>query len=388
MSDRRDKLFDTQAGLQYLARQTGGTSIINNNDLSGGIRKILDDQSYYLVGYEPDSATFDPKTLRFNKIDVKVLRPDTRVRYRSGFFGISDEKMQAAKAAGPQRIMTALTSPFAVNEIALRLNALFGSDAKQGAFVRSLLHVRAQDMKFTDEPDGWKKAVFDILAVGFGDNGAAIDQVSKTYTIKVGKDIYEKFLKEGFVYEFTFPIKKPGAYQFRVAFHDQGSDKIGSANQFLDVPNIKKDRLVLSSVYMENIPFEEWKRRNQVNAAATSAQSESNPLIDTSLRQFKRGTVLNYGFTIFNAKLDSSGKAGLTSQIRIFRDGKVIYEGTQQPVQAANQPDLKAVGLTGSLSLGTGMQAGDYVLQIAITDSLAKEKYKTASQFVQFEIVE
>ena len=39
LSDRRAQLFDTQDGLRYLAQQTGGIAIINNNDLSGGIRR-------------------------------------------------------------------------------------------------------------------------------------------------------------------------------------------------------------------------------------------------------------------------------------------------------------------------------------------------------------
>src|SRR5688572_17491247 len=71
LSDRRNELLDTQDGLRYLARGTGGFAIINNNDLSDGIRKVLDDQSYYLVGYQPDEDTFDPKTRRFNQIKIK-----------------------------------------------------------------------------------------------------------------------------------------------------------------------------------------------------------------------------------------------------------------------------------------------------------------------------
>ena len=50
--------------------------------------------------------------------------------------------------------------------------------------------------------------------------------------------------------------------------------------------------------------------------------------------------------------------------------------------------DLKALNLTSSISLGTANEPGDYVLEIVITDNLAKEKQKTATQFVQFEVVE
>ena len=380
-SDRRDELLDTQDGLRYLAKETGGIAIINNNDLSGGIRKILDDQSYYLVGYEPDSDTFDPKIRRFNRLDVRVTRPGTRVRYRSGFFGISDENFAKPKETGNQRLVSALTSPFAVNDISLRLNTLFGSDPRHGAFVRSLLHIAAKDLTFTDEADGSKKAVFDVLAVGFGDNGVSVDQISKTYTMSLKKDVYDRFMKSGFVYDFSFPIKKAGAYQLRVAMRDHGSGKVGSANQFVEVPNLKKNRLTLSGIGLENISFDNWNKRNSGIAVN---DIESNPLIDTSLRQFKRGTVLNYGFTIFNTK----APANLTSQIKLFLDGKPIFEGNPQPVPTAGQTNPKAINYAASLNLGTVMKAGEYVLQIIITDNLAKEKRKTVSQFVQFEIVE
>ncbi len=385
MSDRRSQLLDTQDGLRYLARQTGGLSIINNNDLSGGIRKILDDQSYYLIGYQPADETFDPKTRRFNKLEVKVKRPGLKVRYRSGFFGISDDKITRPPQSGPQRLLMALSSPFAVNDISVRLNALFVHDAKTGSYIRSLVHIRAQDLKFTDEPDGGKKAVFDVLAVGFGDNGVAVDQIGKTYTMVLNKDVYERFMKSGFVYDFTFPIKKAGAYQLRVALRDAGSEKIGSANQFVEVPNIKKNRLMLSGVVLENIGIDVWEKLNA--GQITRENSGSNPLNDTSLRQFKRGTVLNYGFTVYNAK-PAAGGLDLSYQTRIFRDGKLIFEGKEQPVPSAGQTDIKAVNLSGALNLGTGMIPGDYVLQVTVTDNLAKEKRKTAIQFVQFEIVE
>ncbi len=381
-SGRRDELLETQDGLRYLARETGGISIVNNNDLVGGIRRILDDQSYYLVGYEPDTDTFDPKLRRFNKLEVRVTRPGARVRYRSGFFGISDEKMARPVESASQRILTALTSPFAVNDISLRLNALFGSSPSQGAFVRSLLHISAKDLKFTDEPDGSKKAVFDVIAVGFGTNGVPIDQVSKTYTMSIKPESYAVALDKGFVYDFSFPMKKPGAYQLRVALRDRGSDKVGSANQFVEVPNLKKKRLTLSGVVLENIPYEAWQ--NRMNGVPD--KTPTNALGDTSLRRFKQGTVLNYGFTIFNAKAAAGQAPDLTSQIKLFLDGKPVFEGSPQPITPRSGSDPATVSYAGSLSLATQMQPGEYVLQITVTDKLAKEKRNTTYQFVQFEV--
>lgn len=390
ITDRRNELFDTQEGLIYLAQQTGGFPIINNNDLSGGIRKILDDQSYYLIGYAPDAETFDPKIRRFNKLVVKVKRKDIQVRYRSGFFGIADEQIKKPTNRTPyQQITDALTSPFAVNDISLRLNTLFGNDEKNGSFVRSVLHVDTKDLKFTDEADGKKKVVFDVLAMGFGDNGNPTDQISKTYTLTITAEKYQQFVKEGFIYYFAFPIKKPGAYQMRVAIRDHASEKVGSANQFVEIPNLKKKRLTLSGIVLNNLTYQQWDKLQQTtptNTAVGDYDEQNSPMADTALRIFKRGTVLRFGFEIYNAKAAGGQKPQLTTQTRIFRDGKLLYEGKPQPVNVSGQTDSQIGYGTGAISLGSDMETGDYILQIVVTDNLAKDKYKITTQFVQFEL--
>jgi VWFA-related protein len=391
LSDRRNEFVDTQEGLTYLARQTGGFPIINSNDLSGGIEKVLNDQSYYLIGYQPDAETFDPKTRKFNKLVVKVKNLDLRVRYRSGFFGISDETVATlpSKQTPSQQIADALISPFAASGINLRLNTLFGSEAKNGSFVRSFLHIDAKDLKFVEEPDGSRKATFDVLAVSFGDNGVPVEQIGRSYSIKAKAETYEQILREGFVYSFVFPVRAPGAYQMRVALRDQNTAKVGSANQFIEVPNLKKERLTLSGIVLENLTFTEWQRlTRQTNPNIAPEQTVSDPQTATSLRRFKRGTVLRYGYEIYNAKLDGAQKPQVQTQMRIFREGNMLLEGRQTALDITGQTNMQKIAAGGALSLGNTMPAGDYVLQIIVTDNLAKGKHRTTTQLVQFEIVE
>jgi VWFA-related protein len=389
---RSGEIFDKQEGLAYLASETGGRTFFNSNDINRGLEKALEDQKgYYLIGYQPDSDTFDAKTRRFNKLKIEVNRKDVSVRYRSGFFGVTDEQIKKpTNQTAAQQIYTALNSPFAASGIALRLNTLFGNDKQQGSFVRSLLHVNAKDLKFVDEAGG-KKAVFDVLAISFGEDGAMIDQIAKTYTINAKGDAYQKLLNEGFVYYFTFPVKKPGAYQYRVAIRDGASEKIGSANQFIEVPNLKRARLTISGIILENLTVAQWQKfgdsAEQTTSSSNSAPYETNSMSDTALRKFKRNTILRYGFEVYNAKLDASQKLNLTTQIRIFRDGKIIFEGKNAPFELLEQTDLQRAKSAGALILGKDMAAGDYVLQLIVTDNLAKEKRRTGTQFVQFEIV-
>jgi VWFA-related protein len=387
MSERSSELFETQSGLTFLAKETGGFAVLNNNDLSGGVQRVLNDQSYYLIGYQPDSDTFDAAKRRFNKFEVKVPGKDVKVRYRSGFFNVANATVAKAPTNQTplQQIQTALTSPFAVNGISLHLNALFGNDPVNGSYVRSLLHVAAKDLKFIDQPDGSKKATFDILAASFGDNGQIVDQLGKSYTINVRDEGYKKLVSDGFVYHFAFPVKKPGAYQYRVAIRDSQGATVGSASQFIEVPNLKKNRLTVSSIVLEDLSPQQWQQL----ASPTTAQSVSaDPMTDTALRRVHLGYVLRYGIEIYNAALDASKKPNLTVKLRIFREGKLLLDGKPLPVDPSVQKDPRSSGWGGAISIGKEMTPGDYILQVIVTDNLAKEKQKIASQFVQFEVVQ
>ncbi|MFZ1702128.1 MAG: VWA domain-containing protein [Pyrinomonadaceae bacterium] len=385
MASRRAQLSDSQDSLRFLADETGGFAVVNSNDLIGGVRLVLEDQSYYLVGYEPDGDTFDPAKRKFNKLEIKVLRAGAKVRYRSGFFNVADR----AKPASPMgntptsQLEYALVSPFAVNGIDVRLNALFGVDAKNVPYVRSLLHVNAKDIKFIDGENGAKKAVFSVLAMSFGDNGQVVDELYKGYTINVKPDAYKRMLAEGFVYHFLFPVKKAGAYQYRVAIRDSEGGEVGSASQFVQVPDLKKKRLTTSSIVLESITAAEWER----SANSPSLPIASDPLTDTALRRVRIGTVLRYGFEVYSAKFDQAKQPRLNTRIRVFRDGKIILDGTKKPIAVGGQTDLQHIKASGAIALGTQMLPGDYILQIIVTDELAKTKQQIATQFVQFEVV-
>ncbi|HYG80377.1 MAG TPA: VWA domain-containing protein [Pyrinomonadaceae bacterium] len=57
VSGRAAAISARQAGLSLLAEKTGGAAVHDSNDLSTGIRRLMDDEGgYYLIGYQPDAA--------------------------------------------------------------------------------------------------------------------------------------------------------------------------------------------------------------------------------------------------------------------------------------------------------------------------------------------
>lgn len=116
--------------------------------------------------------------------------------------------------------------------------------------------------------------------------------------------------------------------------------------------------------------------------------NQTTLMMDTSLRKFKRGTILRCGTEIYNAKFDLTKKPQMQTQIRMFRDGKLILDGKPNPFNAAAQTNRAKLNFAGALGLGNEMPPGDYVLQIVIIDKLAKSKRRLATQCVQFELID
>jgi VWFA-related protein len=403
LDGRRRDLVESQEDLAYLPDRTGGFTVKNRNDLGAGIKQVLDDQrGYYLIGYRPEDSTFDPKTGRrdYHTLTVKVKgRPGLKVRYRSGFYGITDKEMRPDLSTRGQQLLRALTSPFASGGIKLHLTSLFGNDRQVGSFVRSLLYIEGQDLTFTDEAEGWHKAVFDVLAVTFGEDGRIIDQISKTHTLRVRGEVYERVRKNGFDYPIILPIKKAGAYQLRTAIRDAASERVGSASQFINVPDVGKNQLTLSGLILSGVDPVHARSELPENATTSGTPSTSppgsaagdvsdqvDPEAGPAVRRFRNGMVLHYSFLIYNARL-ANAAAQLQIQVRLLREGQPVFIGKAQPFNVSNQADLKRLATGGSLRLGTDMSPGEYILQVTVTDALAKDKYRRATQWLDFEIV-
>jgi VWFA-related protein len=406
LSNRRNAAFETQQGLDFLAQQTGGIAIRNTNDLGGGIRRVMEDlKGYYLIGYRPDYATFDPKTGRrtFHKLSLKITRPGKfNVRMRNGFLGHTDDDTPQGPRTLAQQLIGALTSPFGATGVHLQLTSLFGNDAKAGSFMRSILHIDARDLTFTDEPNGWHKCVFDVLALTFGDNGVPVDQNGGTYTMKLPDELYKRALRDGLVYYVTVPIKKPGAYQLRMSLRDTSSERIGAASQFIEAPDLKKDRLALSGIVIRgnnpapptsspNSPAVQPGANQPENPASGQSPEgveQGNAEASPAVRHFSRGMLMAYSFMIFNAHLDKATNAPqLTTQVRLFRDGKSVFTGKENPLKVTSQADLKRLLAGGVIQLGTDLPPGEYVFQVIVNDPQASEKHRLASQWIDFEIV-
>ncbi len=375
--DRRKLLRDTEWGLQAMAQETGGVLMRNQNDLSKAVGKVLEDQrGYYLIGYAPDAASFKGSETKpsFHKLKLSVTRPGLSVRSRAGFYGRLDAEAVVEPPTPAQSLVAAVASPFASGGLRLELASLFVHEPKAGYLLRSLLHLdtRALDLR---EVEGKLGTRLELLAVTFGDNGTIVDQLGRAEEVRVAPERVEEAHREGLTFRLDVPVKKPGAYQLRVAVRDANTGKIGSANQLVQVPDLDQKKLALSGIVVGSV---------RADGASLDAGTDATAV----LRRFRPGQALSYSFAVYNARLDrATGLPRLAAQMRLFRDDQLVTAGAARPVEAGPTTDARQVTGGGAFVLGPEMPPGDYLLQVIVTDTLAAKKDAAiVAQAVAFEV--
>jgi VWFA-related protein len=398
MSLRDTQNIESQTVLSLLAQETGGLFTRNTNNLAVGTQKMMEDQKgYYLIGYRPDAPPVDEKTgrPRYHDLTVRVKRAGLRVRSRAGYYGImAGEARRKARRTREEQLAAAVTSPFYAGGVDVRMTPLFFNDRDAGYYIRALLHLNPQALTFTDEADGVRQTVVDILAVNFGEGGQVIDQYNDTQTIKVPAAAYEQMLHNGLSFVLNIPVKQPGAYQLRMAVRDAASERVGAAGQYIEVPDLNKSVLTLSGIVLSGI---EARAVKNVAASASTAAPAALPAGETlgaqfspALRRVRQGMTLKYDYVIYNAQPDAAtGRAQVETQVRLFRDGRQVYSGTLLGLDTSQQTDRKRLSASGRIRIGTELTPGRYVLQVAVTGAGATGKSRpvTVTQSTDFEVV-
>jgi hypothetical protein len=154
----------------------------------------------------------------------------------------------------------------------------------------------------------------------------------------------------------------------------------------IDVPDLAKRKLILSNLAVEDVSNSTWQNiaAGKVGSNPGQVQIPSTLVYDTVLRQFKAGTVLRYGFEVYNAKADGASMPKLESQARILQNDAVVVEGNVNKIDVSAQTVPKHIRVSGAIMLKETLQPGDYVLQLRTYDRSSRQ---TAMQLFPFEII-
>ena len=370
-----------------LSHKTGGLFLTGNNFFLNGIGDADElMKGYYLLSYTPPPATFSsdsPKVI--HKIKITVKRPGSEVHSRDGFYGTPGILSEPDKTKDP--MMEAMMSPFRNSDLKLNLASGYINDPQSGYLVRAWLHLDGNHLSFVDEKDGSHSVSLLAMAITSDVNGLVQDSGQMRIGFPVNDRDIRWIRENGLSVSLFLPAKKPGAYYVRAAVRDQVSGAIGSAYQFMEIPDLKKGGLSLSSIFILNRDEDaSWIQSGTAEKPQGPPDSTRQAAKRSqALRKYRPGESFDYMAIIYNAKAEEGLTPDLESQYVLYRNGSEIFKSSPAPVDVRNAKDFRKISVSKKLKLDNTLQPGDYVLQLQVTDKRMRER-NLAAQTVDFEV--
>ena len=381
------ELSATQEVLRQLASDTGGRALLNTNALEAAVSKTLGETShYYLLAWRPESDSAAAAGLKkgSRKVEVRVKgRPDLTVRVRRGLLDTSTESARGVQAPtvasdANAALNAVLNAPRARRELPVELYASFTNDAQAGSVVTASVQITDDVLAFALN-DSQPQAGIDVACVVFDDRGKAVYSTGRNLTLARGARTADDagdapaVGRSRLIAIFPVPVSAPGLYQVRVAARDsRGGGLVGSAFQWVEVPDLKPGGMSLSSLLL---------------AEAGSARGQAvPPNVTPGLlrvdRRFARSSHLHMQLYIYNAaRGGAEGAPDVELEIKIQRGGEVVLSAPPHKVALAAATDRARIRYAAEVPL-QGMAAGTYLLHVTVTDRVARTSATRQLDFV------
>jgi VWFA-related protein len=384
--------YAVQDGLNALSRDTGGKPIFNTNDFKAGLRKALQETAvYYLLAWGPDAENKKPG--RFRNIQVNVIgRPDLTVRVRKGFYDIepptattADAKKAPTPSASPSatsglddhsklivsKLREAISAAYPMKAIPLTLGMNYYDMPIKGATLAASVQIPGEFLQFGPR-NGKTQAVVDITGVFFDDKGQAKGNFyERLVTTAPSPEDSQNFHND---ITYTYPTNlAAGLYQVRVAARDELSGRTGSAQGWIEIPDLTKGKLAMSSLLLGG--------RNQTAMTNISSGGEAGPVVLNASHRFRTDATLRFLVFGYNAKAsDTDKKPDLTVQVQVIRDDQPVLTTALRKVNTDGLADLTRIPYAAEIPL-SGFQPGRYILQVTFIDRLSKQSSSRQTHF-------
>jgi VWFA-related protein len=347
-----------------LSQKTGGILLTNNNFFVDGIGAANEElKGYYLLSYIPPPDTFGPGSGdKYHRLKINVKRPGAEVHHRDGFYGTT----KTAEIAAEYRdaLLDALISPFQHNDLLIHLTAGFIEDPKKGYLLKAWMHLNGSQVSFIEE-NNETFIKLNTSAVTTDVSGIIQDAGRETYTIKVKREQLAFIREHGISFSMEIAAKKPGTYYVRVAVQDKGSGKLGSAYQYVDIPDLRNGQLALSNIF------------------AGQSMAEK-PRV---LRNYRVGEILDYSTVIYNGLSKKQKAPELESHFVLYRNGAEVAQSKPEAVELEGVKDYKRIAIKKSLPLDLALSSGEYLLEFVVENKRADKKQNSVSQALDFNLV-
>ena len=387
-----------------LPDKTGGIFVTGSNYMLKGIGDDANNMiaGYYLVSYVPPPSTFElNKKDVYHHVNINVKRKGAVVYTRDGFYGRTGSETDSKKPPA-NTLANAIFSPFQYADLNVNMVAGYIKGPRPGYVVngpgrgyvvnypdyvvRTWIHLDSKDLKIVETEDGGARIDLETTCLTSDINGYVHDLKEIKYSFDIKHENRAENIawiqKHGLRFSLLLPVKKPGSYTIHIAIRDAESGKVGSAYQFVEIPDLKKKRMSMSSIFMVTSADDiVWMSKN-VMMELTKGMFfpmlyQDEGIRSPALRTYSPEDRLQTFAVLYNTDPRALSRSEIEIQSILYKDGVELLSGEPIPVAAPGNERMateEGISILRRFTMGTDIQPGDYLLQLLVTDKKNSEK--------------
>ncbi len=370
MQSQLDANFGSQETLATLSSDTGGKAFLDSNDFAPAFQQVQHDtEAYYIVGFRSTNTARDGS---YRHLTVKLNRNDVKMSYRPGYYAPADFLHQKSEDR-EQALAEQLRSDLPATDVAVYLQALYFRMDDNKFFVPVSLIVPGSQIHSVKNGDR-DKANIDVIGEVKNSQGIIVGNVRDT--VKLALDAAQQVQKKNIQYSTGFTLA-PGKYHLKFVVRENQTGAMGSFETDLQVPDLKKTSLKLSSIVLSS------------QRVPNTAKKTVNPLVRDGVEWipnvphvFRQDQHLYFLYEVYDPARQKgaptpASSPGLTrrdggpvrvlTSIEFLNGGVKVYETPLVEAKLINIPERGAVAFQFDVPL-TKLKPGTYVCQVNVID--------------------
>jgi VWFA-related protein len=364
-----DANFNSQEVMSTLSTDTGGKAFFDSNDFSPAFQRVQNDTSaYYVLGFRSTDPRRDG---RYRKLQVKLNRNDVKLEYRQGYYAPADFKHSTTEDRERQ-LDEELASDLPATDVAVYLQAMYFRVDETHFFVPVSIVVPGSQIPFTKGGDR-DKATLDII--GEVKDAAGRDIGDARQTVKLAIDQSQQVSRKNIQYStgFTLPI---GKYHLKFVVRENETGKMGSFETDINVPDLRKVPLKLSSVVLASQRIPNTNKKDQSPLVRDGVEFVPNlPHV------FRQDQHLYLLYEVYDPKRvgadatdskpnkakDANAPVRVLTSIEFLNGSTKVYETPLVEAKTLNVPGRDAVAFQFDVPLAQ-LKPGLYIAQVNVID--------------------
>jgi hypothetical protein len=167
----------------------------------------------------------------------------------------------------------------------------------------------------------------------------------------------------------------------RAAARDDKSGRVGSAHSWIEIPDLTKKKLEMSSLLLGERKQVPVANVSDTNPAGVTGPAPDGPVALSASHRFRRESTLRFLIFAYNTlSSPADQKPDVAVQVQVIRDDQPVITTALRKISTDGVADLARLPYAAEIPMNE-LLPGRYLLKITIIDRVAKQSTTRQTYF-------